>query len=448
MRCLAGIALALLVLALAGCAKGVDSEHLRICRLIVPALHPQDTALREGPIAALADGRGVTIDYIAREPGAPARPHTLACRFAGRDFDAGRTDLVGVTVDGAAFSDIKLLILKRWWLSEPVNRDRAALAPSAAPRVPAPVAYAIQQGVNAVPVAAIYALLAVAYTLVVGLTGKPHLAFGEIAIGASIGVLPAVVATATAAIGLALPALAGLAVAVVIGATIGRFSASLVDPDIVGARRSERGGIAAIIATFGLAIALQEAYRITQGPGIRWIGPLASQPIPLARAGDFIATVTPMQMIIAGIALMSSSAMVLAMRYSAFGRAWRAEADDPLMAALLGIDPGRLKRRTFALAGALAGVAGWIIVVHYGGAGVSGGPLLTLKAIVAAILGGSGSLPGALAGGLLLGLGETLWTATFDATSRDIAVLAALAAMLALRPGGLFGFADKRVRQV
>ena len=104
----------------------------------MPALHPQDTELREGRIAALPDGRGLTIDYIAREPGMPARPHALACRFAGRDFDAGRTDLIGVTADGAAFSDIRLLILKRWWLSEPVNRDRAVLAPAYAPRVPAP----------------------------------------------------------------------------------------------------------------------------------------------------------------------------------------------------------------------------------------------------------------------------------------------------------------------
>jgi len=128
-----------------------------------------------------------------------------------------------------------------------------------------------------------------------------------------------------------------------------------------------------------------------------------------------------------------------AMARTAFGRAWRAIADDPLMARLVGIDAGRVAVLTFSLSAALAGLAGGMVALHYGHASYGAGTIVGLKALAAALLGGIGSLPGAAAGGVLIGLAEVFWSATMPVEWRDVVILAALVAFLVLRPEGLFG---------
>ena len=89
-----------------------------------------------------------------------------------------------------------------------------------------------------------------------------------------------------------------------------------------------------------------------------------------------------------------------------FGRSWRAFADDPATAALFGVDGRRLLAATFLLAGLLAGLAGWIVAVYYGNISHSMGAMLGLKALVAAVIGGIGSVPGAFLGGICVALIE------------------------------------------
>jgi branched-subunit amino acid ABC-type transport system permease component len=101
-------------------------------------------------------------------------------------------------------------------------------------------------------------------------------------------------------------------------------------------------------------------------------------------------------------------------------------------------------RAPLALAGALAGLAGTLMVAQFGGLGFAGGFQLGLKALIAAILGGIGSVPGALVGGLSIGAFETLWSATMPIEGRDIALYSVLIVVLVFRPGGLFGFAEPR----
>jgi branched-subunit amino acid ABC-type transport system permease component len=140
--------------------------------------------------------------------------------------------------------------------------------------------------------------------------------------------------------------------------------------------------------------------------------------------------------------------LLAVMRRTAFGRNWRAIADDPLAASLFGVDGRRVFAATFALAAALAGVAGFVMTAYYGGVGYGAGLVLGLKALVAAVLGGIGSVGGALLGGLAIGLAEALWSATMPIESRDIAVFVLLSVVLALRPGGLRGFGDLLPRRV
>src|SRR5262249_44675684 len=154
------------VLLLSGCAGSLDSEQLRLCRLVLPALHPDGTTLREVRAVPAALGkRGVRIDYLAREPGdATMRRHFLACGFAGTTFDRDRLDREAVETDAGLFGDARLLYLKRFWL--PFAESEAPPAAANVPDVPANVAYALQQLLSAAVLAAVYALLATAYSLI------------------------------------------------------------------------------------------------------------------------------------------------------------------------------------------------------------------------------------------------------------------------------------------
>jgi branched-chain amino acid transport system permease protein len=104
--------------------------------------------------------------------------------------------------------------------------------------------------------------------------------------------------------------------------------------------------------------------------------------------------------------------------------------------------------RTLALSGAIAGLSGALVVLQYGGLGFAGGFQLGLKALVAAVLGGVGSVAGAFLGGIAIGAFETGWSMLMPIDARDIALYAVLVAVLIFRPAGFFGTKDTRSRQV
>jgi branched-subunit amino acid ABC-type transport system permease component len=162
-------------------------------------------------------------------------------------------------------------------------------------------------------------------------------------------------------------------------------------------------------------------------------------PYAVARAGDFVVTVTPIALTTSASCLIAALALIAVMRRSRFGRAWRACADDPLAAALFGIDRDLVFLQTFSLASLLAGLAGCVIAIYYGSVGYAGGIVLGLKSLVAAIAGGIGSVPGALLGGVLLGGVESIWSALLPIEFRDLAIFVLLVLLLVLRPSGLLG---------
>jgi branched-chain amino acid transport system permease protein len=166
---------------------------------------------------------------------------------------------------------------------------------------------------------------------------------------------------------------------------------------------------------------------------------MLNAPFALARSGDFFVTAAPDALIAAGFAFLAGLALLLLMRFSRFGRRWRAYADDPLGAQLLGVDPSAVFGQTFALASGFAGLSGCVMTLYYGSVGYAAATTLGLKALVAAILGGVGSVPGAFVGGLVVGAYEAIWSSYFPIDYRDVATFSLLAIVLALRPGGLFG---------
>nr|WP_280514511.1 branched-chain amino acid ABC transporter permease [Chthonobacter albigriseus] len=288
------------------------------------------------------------------------------------------------------------------------------------------------------PVSAVYAFLAVAYALVYGLVNRINLAFGELAV---MGAYATVAVITGFSAGLAGTAGAGAAFAVLAALAGAGLHAGLLGGivgKVVFRRLSNAGHRAFLIATIGLAIALGEAVRLAAGSRDRWIQPLFGDPL-LLLDGGFRVTLTVMRLAETLGAAALLTLVLVAMHRSRFGLAWRATADDPQMARFLGLDTDRIATATFVLSAALAGLAGAMTALHYGQASYGAGTMIGLKALVAALLGGIGSLPGAALGGLAIGLGETLWSAYLPIENRDIAILTALVLVLMFRPHGLLG---------
>ena len=426
---------------LAGCGKSVDGEQLRTCRDVIVALNPDGTEIREMRYGPAALGReGVRIDYVARAPGEPSHVRYVACGFAGRTFSADRLDLVAVETDSGPLAQAPLYFLKRFWLGSPANAGAGVGGPPAVPELPASIAYGAQQFINAVALSAIYALLATAYSLIYGITGRINLAFGEIALLGAYGAIGAIGLMLT--LGLDDP-LAGVAFALAAAAAFsGLWSAVIGRTVIAPLHARHRLGQPILVATVGLAVAIQEFLHLSQGVRDRWVPPLFKEPIALARAGTFVVTVTAMQIAVVIIVLAAAAAMLWIFTRTRFGLSWRAYADDPHAAALLGVDGTRLLSMTFVLAGLCAGLAGAVVGVYYGNVGSGLGTMLGIKALIAALIGGIGSVPGAFLGGLVVGMIETAWSAYFDITLRDLVVYTFLVALFLARPGGLFGLAS------
>jgi branched-chain amino acid transport system permease protein len=427
------VALIAPLLIVAGCSSLLETDQARLCRMALPALEAPDARIEIGRQSEFADGRGVRLEYRSGAPGEALAPHFAECRFLNPGRPRKSDELAGLTTDRGALEPWRLALLIRYWLATPESRaaDPAPLGDvDALVQIAPSLAYALQQAINAIPLAAIYALLAAAYSLVYGLVGRINLAFGELAAAggyaAGFGVLLLAGAAPFAILGLA------IILAVLTASAYGIASARLVFAPLHRA-----SGQQALVASVGLALFLQEFLRLTQGSHLAWVSPMLNEPFAIARAGGFFVTATPIALLVGGFALVAAGALLLLMRHSAFGRQWRAYADDPIAAEMFGVDPKAIFAKTFALASAMAGLSGFAMTIYFGAVGYGASTTLGLKALIAAILGGVGSIPGAFLGGLAIGLFEAAWSTYFSIDYRDVAVFSLLAIVLTLRPGGI-----------
>jgi branched-chain amino acid transport system permease protein len=427
--------LALAAVGLLGCSPVVETDQARLCRMALPALMGDGVAIDVLDESPDPDGRGLTVGFSAATPGEAPERHRLACRFRSPGRPRESRDLVALTLDGEPVGAARIYVLVRWWLSTPEGRaadpDPIA-AMGRAPALPRTAAYAVQMAVDGLPRAAVYALLAAAYSLIYGLVGRINFAFGELAAAGGYGAAMTALALAR------LPPAPLLAAAFVMAGLValgwGYATARCVFLPLRQAR-----GQQTLVATVGLAVFLQELLRIAQGDRTSWMAPVLNQPFALARSPGYVAVASPMTFVSSGVALAVAVALVALFRGTRAGREWRAFADDPLAAEMLGVSPAVTVARAFALSGALAGLAGAIMTAAFGAVGYALSASLTLKALAAAVVGGIGSLPGAFLGGLLIGALETGWSAAFPIDDRDIAVYAVLILFVALRPSGLLG---------
>ena len=355
----------------------------------------------------------------------------ITCTFAAADPILGRTKLRRVVGgDDQPLSPWALFFLERYGLPEAAPPSGGTLG-----RVP----YFLQQLVNATGLAAIYAVIALGYALIYGIVGRINLAFGEFA---SFGTFAALAGAGLASLGGGGPAWSPLLV-VLVAAGCGGLLGLVVDR-LVFRPLHARSSLALLIATIGLSLSLSEGMRVASGSSLQWLPPSPLPSLTLWSDGLEVVALGAAPAIAALVAVLVVAGIAWLLARTGFGRAWRAVADDPLMAALCGISVRRLISTSCILGSACAGLGGAFVASEYGVVGFDSGRLLGFKALVAAILGGIGAPLGAALGGLVLALLETLWAAYLSGVWRDSAIFVLLALLLALRPQGLFGEADPR----
>ena len=297
----------------------------------------------------------------------------------------------------------------------------------------------VQQLINGLTLGSIYGLIAIGYTMVFGILNMVNFAHsGVFMVSAFIAlavlmVLQTWLGIGTIALALVIVLVVGIVLTSVLNWTIERVAYRPL-------RHSFR--LAPLISSIGMSIFLTNFVQVTQGQRNKSIPPLFHEVVVLIQGRGYDVAVSYKQLVIWGI----TAALLIAFWYlvtkTSLGRAQRACEQDQKMAALVGVDVDRTISVTFIIAAALAAVAGTMYLTYYGVISFSDGFVPGIKAFTAAVLGGIGSLPGAVVGGLLIGLIETLWSAYFSIDYKDVAVFSILAIPLIFLPQGLLGRPD------
>jgi branched-chain amino acid transport system permease protein len=154
---------------LASCGALLETDQARLCRMALPAIEDADATIRILKQTPFADGRGLRVDYLAGAPGEKLATHFAECRFLAPGRPRKSQDLTSLVTDRGELGEYQLTNLIRFWLATPEARaaDPSPLAGAeSAWEAPKALAYGLQQALNGLPLLAIYALLAAAYSLV------------------------------------------------------------------------------------------------------------------------------------------------------------------------------------------------------------------------------------------------------------------------------------------
>ncbi|PSL02743.1 amino acid/amide ABC transporter membrane protein 1 (HAAT family) [Haloactinopolyspora alba] len=291
----------------------------------------------------------------------------------------------------------------------------------------------MQQIVNGVFTGSIYALFAIGFTLVFGILHRLNLAHSAVfAAGAFIGIELA--ENAGMPIWLAIPSV------LVAGGVLGLVIERLAFRPLGGRHDAHFAGLISSIAVGAMFLALLQA---RYGPDTRRFAP---DTFPQHRYDVLGVSVSLLQLTVVAVSLVLMVGLSVLVARSRLGRAMRAVAENPHAARVLGINVDRVTAATFALSSALGAVAGVLFALSVNSAQLSMGFNIELKGLAVIIVGGMGSLKGAMVGGLALGLIEVFAVTQIGSSWRDVIAFGLLIAILLVRPQGLFG--SRKVREV
>jgi branched-chain amino acid transport system permease protein len=298
----------------------------------------------------------------------------------------------------------------------------------------------LQQLINGIALGSIYGLIAIGYTMVFGIIGMINFAHGDVfMLSAFIALILFLALTEF----LGLTSLPLVFVLVLIAAMALTSLWNFVIERVAYRRLRGSFRLAPLISALGTSIFLANFVYVVQGPRNKAVPPIFSEVIHVtAGPGGYNVTLSYKQILIVAVTAVLLAAFWYIVQKTPLGRAQRACEQDAKMAALLGVDVDRTIALTFVIGAALAAVAGVLYMLYYGVVSASDGFVPGVKAFTAAVLGGIGSLPGAVLGGLLIGLIETFWSAYFSADYKDVAAFSILAITLIFVPSGLLGRPD------
>ncbi|MCD2512029.1 high-affinity branched-chain amino acid ABC transporter permease LivH [Comamonas endophytica] len=294
----------------------------------------------------------------------------------------------------------------------------------------------LQQLFNGLSLGAIYALIAIGYTMVYGIIGMINFAHGDIyMIGAYVGLVTLSAIGTQGGVPLWLVIGSMLVVAAIITGVYGFVVEQVAYKPV---RNSPR--LVALISAIGMSIFLQNWVALGQGARDMAVPQLLPGALQFGgHGGGFEIFIPYTRIMIIAVAVVLMALLTLYIRHSRMGRASRACAQDMHMASLLGINTNRVISFTFILGAVLAAVGGVLIALAVGKLNPFIGFLAGIKAFTAAVLGGIGSIPGAMLGGVLLGVAETLAAAYISSEYKDIVAFTLLVLILLVRPTGLLG---------
>ncbi|MCE2594020.1 high-affinity branched-chain amino acid ABC transporter permease LivH [Motilimonas cestriensis] len=295
--------------------------------------------------------------------------------------------------------------------------------------------YFLQQILNGVTIGSTYALIAIGYTMVYGIIGMINFAHGEVYMIGSYAAFFVLAGLAMLGIdSLALLLIAAFALSIMITSAYG-WSIERV------AYRPLRGGnrLIPLISAIGMSIFLQNFVRLAQGSRDIAMPSLITGGWTIGPADAFNVTLSYMQVVIFVVTFISMTVLTAFISKSKMGRACRACAEDIGMANLLGINTNKVISITFVIGAALAAVAGVLLSMYYGVINPYLGFMAGLKAFTAAVLGGIGSIPGAVLGGLILGITEAITAGYFSSEYKDVVSFGLLCFVLLFMPTGILG---------
>lgn len=294
--------------------------------------------------------------------------------------------------------------------------------------------YFLQQLINGITLGMIYGLIAIGYTMVYGIIGMINFAHGEIyMISSFCAIIMFLLIGLNAWLPLAL--IVVLLFSMLFASIYGWSMERVAYRPLRGSQR-----LAALISAIGMSIFFQNYVQLLQGARNKPIPPVFSGGFSVAESVDgFVVQISYLQIFIIVLTLTLMVGFSLLISRTPLGRAQRACEQDRGMAALVGVNVDRTISLTFVMGAALAAVAGVMAVLYWGVIDFFVGFLAGLKAFTAAVLGGIGSLPGAMLGGLLIGLIETFWSGYFTVEYKDVAAFCVLVLILIFLPTGLLG---------
>jgi branched-chain amino acid transport system permease protein len=297
--------------------------------------------------------------------------------------------------------------------------------------------YFLQQLINGITLGSIYGLIAIGYTMVFGIIGMVNFSHGDVfMVSAFVALIVFLIVTTWLGI-------SSMFLALLLMLVFGMLLTGLWSWTIEKlAYRPLRGSfrLAPLISAIGMSLVLSNFVQVAQDPRNKPVPPMFTDVIQVMTSAEGFNTVLSYRQIAIVIITVSLLAIFwYVVQKTSLGRAQRACEQDRKMAALLGIDVDRTISATFVIGAALAAVAGTMYLMYYGVISYQDGFIPGVKAFTAAVLGGIGSLPGAMLGGLLIGLIETFFSGYFSLAYKDVAAFSILAIVLIFMPQGILG---------